>query len=333
MGFWQGLNEGLSYVMEDKARKKELEAARQERLDERQASMDFQREQYNLQKEDSAAIRKEERTSRLQETFLPVYADFKKRQMEATAVSGKAENLYKIFGDSNDPKVVALRNNPAVAAGLWESITKVQEKAAGQGVKLKIDLPTLLANIVVNGSGEPIPLLTNQGIPKIETFDDLATAVATFSVSMGTATAELSPEFGFIPDPANLVEGRRLFDKTLFTIAGQERDRILEAAGDDSNGAGQRAFDNISKYMEAASSGDAAARAELEGMFGQQAFEATTDLNNIYTNALVDTPEFKPYMETIEIKRELLVIVNDPNSTEERKNGAKQRLLQLGWTP
>lgn len=44
MGFWQGLDQGLTYVMEDKARKKELEDARQERAAERQANRDYQLE-------------------------------------------------------------------------------------------------------------------------------------------------------------------------------------------------------------------------------------------------------------------------------------------------
>ena len=44
MGFWQGLDQGLTYVMEDKARKKELEDARQERAAERQANREYQLE-------------------------------------------------------------------------------------------------------------------------------------------------------------------------------------------------------------------------------------------------------------------------------------------------
>jgi hypothetical protein len=42
MGFWQGLNEGLTFVIEQKTRKNELEAARQERAAERAADREYQ---------------------------------------------------------------------------------------------------------------------------------------------------------------------------------------------------------------------------------------------------------------------------------------------------
>lgn len=51
MGFWQGLNEGLTYVMEDKARKKELEAARQERASERQADIALEEKRFERTRE------------------------------------------------------------------------------------------------------------------------------------------------------------------------------------------------------------------------------------------------------------------------------------------
>lgn len=38
MGFWQGLNEGFTYVLDEKARQKELAGAKQERMDERAAA-------------------------------------------------------------------------------------------------------------------------------------------------------------------------------------------------------------------------------------------------------------------------------------------------------
>jgi hypothetical protein len=332
MGFWQGLNEGLTYVMEDKARKKELEAARQERLDERQANMDFQMRQYEIQKADAAAAAEAARVDRLQEIALPLYVDRAKQEAEVKRVTAGAQSLLSIFENSedpniiNDPKVIALRNNPSIADKLWKDITAVREKAVSQGITLPVDPQTLLDNMVVTGSGEPVPLLTSGGFPKINNYDDLVEAAATFSAPLTTAEAELDPEYGFIPDPTNLVEGRKLFEKNLFTVAAQERDRILKEAGEDVDGAGQIAFGKIEKLLKDAGT-DPAARAELERRFGQQAFDATITLNSPYTNALSDTPEFGAYMTQFKADTvRLQEIVADPNSTPAQKTAAQEEL-------
>lgn len=325
MGFWQGLNEGLTYVMEDKARKQELAAARQERLDERQANIDFQTRQYEIQKSDAAALRAEERANRLQEIALPLYIERKKQEAEVNRVTAGAENLYNIFGDSTDTKVVALRNNPLVADALWKEITARREAAASKGVKLSIDPQTILDNIVINGSGEPISILSEEDFPEITNFEDLAAAAAKYSEPVTTASAELSPEYGFIADPTNLKEGRELFKQNLLIVAGQERDRILKEAGADPTGDGQKAFDNIAKLMEDAGT-DAAARAELEAMFGQKAFDMTANMGSAYTIALTETPEFGGYAKYRAETLKLEEIAADPTATPEQKAIAQEEL-------
>lgn len=326
MGFWQGLNEGLTYVMEDKARKQELAAARQERLDERQANIDLQTRQYEIQKADAAALRAEERANRLQEIALPLYIERKKQEAEVNRVTAGAENLYNIFGGSEDPKVVALRNNPLVADALWKEITARREAASSKGVKLSIDPQTILDNIVINGSGEPISILSEEDFPEITNFEDLATAAAKYSEPVTTVSAELSPEYGFIPDPTNLKEGRDLFKQNLFAVAGQERDRILKEAGEDPTGEGQKAYGEISKLMEAAST-DAAARASLEAMFGQKAFDMTASMGSAYTIALTETPEFGSYATQYKADTaRLQEIVSDPAATPEQKTVAQKEL-------
>lgn len=326
MGFWQGLNEGLTYVMEDKARKQELAAARQERLDERQANIDFQTRQYEIQKSDAAALRAEERANRLQEIALPLYIERKKQEAEVNRVTAGAENLYNLFGDSTDPKVVALRNNPLVADALWKEITARREAAATtKGVKLSIDPKTILDNIVINGSGEPISILSDEDFPEITNFEDLAAAAAKYSEPLTTVSAELSPEYGFIADPTNLKEGRELFKQNLLIVAGQERDRILKEAGEDPTGEGQKAFDTIAKLIEAAGT-DAAARAELEAMFGQKAFDMTANMGSAYTIALTETPEFGGYAKYRAETLKLEEIVADPTATPEQKAIAQEEL-------
>jgi hypothetical protein len=330
MGFWQGLNEGLSYVMEDKARKKELEAARQERLDERTASIALEETRYNRSKEDAAAIRLEENKARMQQAFLPIYVERIQQQEAATRVTAGAANLYGIFGDSTDPKVTALRNNPAVADAIWQQMTKAREAAAAKGVELPLDMQTVLDNIVISGSGEPIPTFTMEGLPMINTYDDLAQAMVTFAPPLPTASAELNPEYGLIADPGNLAEGRRLYETNLFTIADQARNQVLENAGDDVNGVGQRAFDKLSNTLDAASKGDPAAMAELQSTYGQQAFEATATIDSKYTTALLDTPEFKPFAAEYAIKVQLKQILDDPAATQTQKDRARVELDKRG---
>jgi hypothetical protein len=316
--------------MEDKARKKELEAARQERLDERQSSMDFQMKQYQLQKEDAASIRSEENKSRLQQAILPIYVERLQQQEAASRVTAGAASLLKIFGDSNDPKVVALRNNPAVADAIWQQMNKARDAAAAKGLELPLDMQTVLDNIVVSGSGEPIPTFTMEGLPTINTYDDLARAMVTFAAPSPTASAELKPEYGLIPNSGNLEEGRKLYETNLFTIAGQARDQVLADAGDDVNGVGQRAFDRISNTIDAASKGEPAALAELQSLYGQKAFEATAAIDSKYTTVLMDTPEFRPFANEYSIKLQLQQILDDPAATQTQKDRARVELDRRG---
>jgi hypothetical protein len=193
-----------------------------------------------------------------------------------------------------------------------------------------LDPQTLLDNIVISGSGEPIPTFTMEGLPAISTYDDLAQALVTFAPPSPTASAELKPEYGLIPDSGNLAEGRKLYETNLFKIAGQARDQVLENAGDDVNGVGQRAFDKMSNTLEAASKGDPAAMAELQATYGQQAFEATAATSSIYTAALVDTPEFKLFADEYAIKLQLKQILDDPAATQTQKDRAKVELDKRG---
>ena len=330
MGFWQGLDQGLTYVMEDKARKKELEDARQERAAERQSNIDLEEARYNRSKEDAAAIRLQENKDSLQKAFLPVYVERLQQFEAAKRVSAGAASLLEIFGDSTDPTVTALRNNPQVADAIWQQMTKAREAASAKGIELSLDPQTLLDNIVVSGSGEPIPTFTMEGLPTINTFDDLAQALVTFAAPSPTASAELKPEYGLIADPGNLAEGRRLYETNLFTIAGQARDKVLKDAGDDANGTGQRAFDKMSNTIEAASKGDPASMAELQSTYGQKAFEATAATSSLYTAALVDTPEFKPFADEYKIKLQLKQILDDPAATQTQKDRAKVELDKRG---
>ena len=154
----------------------------------------------------------------------------------------------------------------------------------------------------------------------------MAAAAAKYSEPLTTASAELSPEYGFIADPTNLKEGRELFKQNLLIVAGQERDRILKEAGEDPTGEGQKAFDTIAKLIGAAGT-DAAARAELEAMFGQKAFDMTASMGSAYTIALTETPEFGTYAsqyraDTLELEK----IAADPTATPEQKAIAQEEL-------
>lgn len=335
MGFWQGLNEGITYVMEDAARKKELEAARQERIAERQANLDLEESRYKRSKEDAAALRLEENKQRLKEALVPLYV---KRQQEIDAsqvVSSSAQQLYDIFGDSTDPKVVALRNNPQVADAIFKDFTAKREKAATeQGIELSLDLQTVLDNIVVKGSGEVVVASIDPALIDVTNFEDYVSSVAKLSTPLTSIEANIKPTYGLIPNAKNLDEGRKLFETNLYTIAGQQRDAILagvKGPEGDPTGEKQKAWDKLNGIIEAASKGDAAAEATLKDTYGQQAYDATASVNNIYTKAISGAPEFAPFVEEYNLKTELVGILTNPNSTDADKATAKDKLTQLGW--
>lgn len=332
MGFWQGLNEGLTYVMEDAARKKELEAARQERASERQADIALEEKRFQRGKEEAAALRLEENKTRMRDSLVPLYV---KRQQDidaATAVTASASQLYDILGDSTDPKVVALRNNPQVADAIMTEINKRREEAATKsGVILSIDRQTLLDNLVVKGSGEVVPVSLDAALIDVTDFEGYVSSVAKLTTPLTTATALLSPEYGFIPKPENLEEGRKLFETNLFTIAGQQRDALLADSQTDTTGEKQKAWNSLNNTIQAADKGDAAAVATLRDTYGQQAFEATVATDNRYIAAIADTPEFAPFAETYNLKAQLVGILSDPTATDTDKATAKDKLAQLGW--
>ena len=332
MGFWQGLNEGLTYVMEDKARKKELEAARQERAAERQADIALEEKRFQRGKEEAAALRLEENKMRMRDALVPLYVQRQQEIDAATKVTAGASQLYDIFGDSTDPKVVALRNNPQVADAIWTEINKRREEAAKSGVILSIDLQTLLDNLVVKGSGEVVPVTLDAALIDVTDFEGYVSSVSKLSTPLTSATAILSPEYGLIPNAKNLEEGRKLFDTNLYTIAGQQRDALLADSQTDTTGEKQKAWDKLNNTIQAATKGDAAAVATLRDTYGQQAFEATVATDNMYTAAIVDTPEFAPFAETYNLKAQLVGILSDPTATDTDKATAKDKLAQLGWT-
>lgn len=331
MGFWQGLNEGLTYVMEDAARKKELEAARQERASERQADIALEEKRFQRGKEESAALRLEENKMRMRDALVPLYV---KRQQEidaAATVTAGASQLYDIFGDSTDPKVVALRNNPQAADAIMTEINKKREEAVKAGVTLSIDPQTLLDNIVIKGSGEVVPVALDAALIDVTDFEGYVSSVAKLTTPLTTATALLSPEYGFIPNAKNLEEGRKLFETNLFTIAGQQRDALLADSQTDTTGEKQKAWNSLNSTIQAADKGDAAAVATLRDTYGQQAFEAAIATDSRYLAAISDTPEFAPFAETYNLKAQLVGILSDPTATDTDKTTAKDKLSQLGW--
>ena len=332
MGFWQGLNEGLTYVMEDAARKKELEAARQERTAERQADIDIEEARYQRSRTDAASDRLEANKQRLQEIYLPLAVEAAQKDKEARAISSDAQSLLSIFGDSKDPKVTAMRNNPQMTAGLWRDFLKRQDEAAKDGVELSLDQQTLLANIVITGSGEAVPVTPMNAIVDITDFSSLTTAIANLPTYQPTAAGRVKAEYGLIPNAKNLEEGRKLFETNLFTIAGQQRDAFLADSQTDTTGEKQKAWDKLNDTIQAANKGDAAAVATLRDTYGQQAFEATVATDNRYTAAIVDTPEFAPFAQNLDpVRVDLVKVLSDPTATETDRAMARDKLTQLGW--
>jgi hypothetical protein len=103
MGFWQGLNEGLTYVMEDKARKKELEDARQERAAERQSNIDLEEKRSKRDREFQVEDRNAARKLTVDQTLAELYA---KNNLYNTEAESIAHELSVLKGLGASPEVL-----------------------------------------------------------------------------------------------------------------------------------------------------------------------------------------------------------------------------------
>lgn len=126
MGFWQGLNQGLTEISADKARKRELEARQQEA----EAEREFRRQESAA---DRAARREEFQLNWQQSQKAPLLALLQENLTKKEDTTGLNHNLtvLKGLGASDEVLEKIAAWGPAAAQTAVEQIASYREKYAG----------------------------------------------------------------------------------------------------------------------------------------------------------------------------------------------------------
>lgn len=323
MGFWQGINEGLSEVMAQKERQRELEARQKESEQEREfrrqevaAARTFEREQFMTQLAES-------RRDVLFEERLRI----SQQQQEASALTGKASLFLARFpGLEDDPAYIALASNPMVAAELHDKVTAIEEDRA----RNSLDGPPLggaelLRHISIFN---PRTEETNFVIPSIEDISNMdmsdPTAFQTARLGMrGSsgpgAEAYLDPSVSFIPDSAVLKEGRALFDAEVLRAANEQLAAIDTNSSD---------WSNLKAKIDSYDDENSSARIELQDMFGVGVAVELLGVDNPYVTSLKSDPQLFRFVYPASEITTLNNIISDPNAPADQKEEARSLLAE-----
>lgn len=329
MGFWQGLNEGITEVMAQRERKRELEARRQEVLEER--------EYRSREAEAERAARREDFMLQLQESrrdnLLTVFAKREQEKAEAAALRGKAQALFDRLGEVDDPRVAALAEDPRTAAELEDKIREI-EKARAEN---DLDLPPLQGQVLLDLLVVQNPETGSVGAVDITLDDllemDMSNRSAYEQTALALATpqprvdATISPEAYRTPDPKRLEEGREFFNQEILRLAN-ERLAALEANAVDADGNKMPVpeADEIRSMLSGFATEGSAERFALMDMFGPQAFANLATTDNRYIQNLEQDPQLSRYSTQYKLQ----VIISDPEATDEEKARAQELLNRLG---
>lgn len=317
MGFWQGLNAGLTAVQQEKARKTEIQEEREYRRQELAEQRKYEREQFLMQTAENR-----------RDSLLTLFAKREQEKAEANALTGKAQSFFTRLGDIEDPRVAALANSPRVAAELEDKVQEIERLRA----ESDLDLPPLQGQVLLDmlvvqnpetGSVSPVNItlddllemdMTDRGV-----YEQTALAL---SRSQPTAYATISPEAYRKVDPKRLEEGRNLFNQEILRLAN-DRINTLEAAA---QGEVVPEADELRSLLEGFGTEDSAGRFALMDMFGPQAFANLAVVDNPYIQNLEQDPQLSRYSTIYKLQ----VILQDPEATEEEKAKAQELLDRFG---
>ena len=285
MGFWQGLDAGLTAHLEEKARQKERQQEIDLRIAERDEVRKYERDLFMEQvKQDriTAALTERQRT----------YSEIATANREAAADA--AAFLTRLEG-VDDPRVAALAESPLVAANLEKELRKIEVTAASSGLR---NMPLLRGEALLElttvslpeGGVAPIELPSIEDILGRDLGDEEAyfTTMQEVSQKPVTGTATLNPAAYYVPDPEVLEEGRKAFDQA-----------VLRAANSAMTAAQQQGDAGLSSDLRAKIEGygkeGSAERFELMDMFGQQAFASLITMDNPYIQDIQSDPMLSTY--------------------------------------
>lgn len=313
MGFWQGMNAGLTSVLEEKARKRE----RQEEIDlrraEREEQRKYEREMFMLQTAESR-----------RDALLSIYAKKEQEKAEVGALAGKAQSFLGRIGDSEDPRVAAIASDVRTAADLEDQLRNIEIEAAKAGVELPpLQGEALLDLLTVYDTG------TQTVSPVQITFDDLLSGdfsqaedyyktAAALSQPTPRVDVRLSPEAYRKYDPKTLEEGRKAFDQEVLRLANLTlQSPEIESDSD--------AFASIKALVDGFGEANSAERFALMDMFGPEAFASLAESNNPYIQNLEQDPQLSRYSTLFQLNQ----VLADPEATEEEKAKAQELITRF----
>lgn len=308
MGFWQGINEGLTYSLEQKARKQERQQELDLRKQERAEDKANAREMFMLQTAESR-----------RDAMLSLYVKKEQEKSEVAALTGKANMFLGRLEGIDDPRVAALAKDPRTAAELEDQLKNIEVEAA----KNDVDLPPMqgealldLLTVYDSKSGSVAPVgvtfedLLSGDFSNQETYYQTAAAL---SAPAPRVTATIDAEAYRLRDPKKLEEGKKAFDQEVLSAASE---RLAEVKDDPT------ASSEIQGLMEGYAKEGSAERFALMDMFGQQAFANLAALDNPYVQNLEEDPTLSRYSAMWQLQG----ILNDPEATEEEKAKAQELL-------
>lgn len=334
MGFWQGLNEGLAVVREERNRKQELEARRQEIEEERR----IRREELMLQRKFQLEDWEKQMTLKQQEILLPLVVAREQRNREAEALRSKGEAFIRtrFEGLEDDPRVQALRDNPVLAAQLSDLVNEREKDLYEKGFKPADTVPLSgnalleMAMIYAPDSGGVILDLPSAddiisgGMLEPEAF---TRTVADLTYEPSQGSVGLKPEAYFTPDAKLLEEGRAAFDQEILRLANQYiADLEANAVDEDGNKVVVDEANDIRAMIEGYTTEGSAEKFALMDLFGPQAFANLATTDNPYIQNLENDPQLGRYSTQYKLQ----IILTDPEATEEEKARAQELLRRLG---
>lgn len=319
MGFWQGLNQGLGVVQEEKARKRELETRQQEIETERDIRKQEREEDRKFAREDYMTGLIESR----RDALIGVFAQKQAEKAAAQALTGKANLFLGRLEGSMDPRVAALANDPATAAALEDRAIAIETARAEKGIELpplqgEILLDLLTVQVSDTGQVKPVDV-DIEDLMSMDLTDRTQYEKLMIDLSRPTTRvyADISPEAFRIPDPKRLEEGRKLFDMEVLRAANAY---LTENAGDASIDEKMRPL--IEGYAKEGS----AERFALQEQFGAAAAaNILTMENNPYVQDISKDWQLAPFVgqayTNIE-QQNLKTIVDNPATPADQRQEA-----------
>jgi hypothetical protein len=314
MGFWQGMNEGLTFVLEEKARKKELEAARQERAEERQASITLEEVRYKRQGED-----------RVRETMYNLRMDKATRDAQSEGLKAEAAPLWQLYEGSDNPKLKMLETSPAAAAKAYALVSDLMEKSAAASVPM--DRETALDFIFINSSGEVESVAPDLNMENYEPTWEGAAAYrkATEAVTQPNVVVSIDPQAYTRTSTGNIEVATDAFNKGILAAANADLAAMDPEATEDKS--------KLIGLIEGFGNTDSQQYYTLAEKYGQTAYNKIVAPGDEFAIAAESAPQFMGYkidrQATIEAAK---MTIDDPSSTPAAVQAAKSDLMQLGVT-